>query len=261
MRFEKELQVARSAAMHSGENALGHQSRGVTAEIKPDLSPVTIADRESEKLIAQEILNAFPDDGLLGEEGVSREGSSGRRWIIDPIDGTRDFVRGTSLWAVLIALEVNGRVVLGVSHLPARREMFHAVAGAGAYRNDTRIHASSITSPSQSVLCVNGLNNLYNRPFAGQLLDWMSQFWAVRSMGGCVDAMMLASGQCEAWIENSGAAWDLAPLKILFEEAGAVFMNFDGGDSIYGGNCIGCVPALEPTLRTLLKLPETVARR
>ena len=82
----------------------------------------------------------------------------------------------------------------------------------------------------------------------------MSQFWAVRSMGGCLDAMMLAAGQAEFWIENTAKAWDLAPLKVILEEAGARFLNFDGGSSIHGGDCIACVPALEPEARRLMSL-------
>ncbi|HUS08393.1 MAG TPA: inositol monophosphatase family protein [Bryobacteraceae bacterium] len=254
MRFEKELHLARSIAMHSGELAMGFQQRGVTAESKADLSPVTIADRECESLISKLITEVFPNDGLLGEEGASRPGTSGRTWIIDPIDGTRDFLRGNSLWAVLIGLEVDGEVVAGVSHLPVRREMYSAVKGEGAWLNENPIRISDIGAPSSAVLCMNGMNSMTAQPFAPQVLDWMRQFWAVRSLGGCVDAMMLASGQAEVYIEPKAAAWDLAPLKVILEEAGARFLNFDGGSSIHGGNCAACVPALEPALRDLLGL-------
>src|SRR4051794_2828176 len=112
MKWEKELQVARSAAMHAGDLARGYQTQELKPEAKPDLSPVTIADRECEKLITSEILAAFPEDGLLGEEGTNRPSRNGRKWIIDTIDGTRDFVRGLPWWAVLIGLEVNGEVVV-----------------------------------------------------------------------------------------------------------------------------------------------------
>jgi histidinol phosphatase-like enzyme (inositol monophosphatase family) len=244
MQWERELEVARQAARRAGEIALRHRRQGVTAEDKDDLSPVTIADRESEQAIVQTVLEAFPGDGLLGEEGASREGTSGRRWIIDPIDGTRDYVRGNPAWAVLIGLEAQGEVVAGVSYLPAMGDLFCAAAGAGAYKNDTRVQVSTITEASRAVLCLNGFNALHKRPFASRMLDWMSEFWAVRSMGGCLDAMMVTQGQAEVWIELSSKPWDLAPLKLLVEEAGGRFLNFDGGSSIYGGNCILSVPAL-----------------
>lgn len=105
MPYSQEIETARRIANLSAELALRHQKTGITAENKSDDSPVTIADKECEKLIAKMLLEAFPDDGILGEEGSRKESQNGRRWIIDPIDGTRDFVRGNPLWSVLIALE------------------------------------------------------------------------------------------------------------------------------------------------------------
>ena len=98
---------------------------GIVAETKPDKSPVTQADRECERMIARILSEAFPDDGILGEEGARAESRSGRRWIIDPIDGTRDYVRGNPLWANLIALEADGDVVVGVVNLAGAREALH----------------------------------------------------------------------------------------------------------------------------------------
>ncbi len=256
MPFEKELELARSIALQSGELAMRLQAKGVEAEEKPDLSPVTIADQQCERLISRLLEDAFPEDGLLGEEGSAKPSRNGRRWIIDPIDGTRDFVRGAPLWSVLIGLEVDGIVETGVSYLAPHAEMFFATRGQGAFRNDTRIRVSAVTQVSQAVLCINGLNHMVNRSFAPDLLSWMSQFWSVRSMGGCMDAMMLAAGQVDFWIEDTAKAWDLAPLKVIMEEAGARFQNFDGGSSIYGGDCLAYVPALEQQAHRLVGLPD-----
>ena len=254
MHFDRELEFALRAARKAGEAALWFQRRGVEAETKSDLSPVTLADRESERIICESLAAAFPEDGFLGEEGTSGESRSGRRWIIDPIDGTRDFVRGNPYWAVFIALEAApGEVGLGVCHFPALERSFHALAGGGAYRDGTPIRVSGIERASQAVLCMNGLDRALNQPFAGRLLEWMSQFWAVRSYGGCMDAVMLAAGQADAWIEPCAQPWDIAPLKILIEEAGGRFLNLDGSSSIYGGSCVACVPALEPVVRELLR--------
>jgi histidinol phosphatase-like enzyme (inositol monophosphatase family) len=252
VQFEKELHLLRSMAMHAGELALGYQQKELVAEEKPDLSPVTIADRECERLIASRIGEAFPDDGVLGEEGASRPSKNGRLWIIDPIDGTRDFVRGLPLWSTLIGLEVDGEVVAGVCHVAAQSEMYSAVRGVGAWLNEKPISISKVTEPQFAVACVTALNSCQALPFGSRLLEWMQQFWAVRSLGGCVDAMMVASGRAEIWIEPSAKAWDLAPLKVILEAAGAKFLNFDGGSSIRGGNCIACVPALQPTVRDLI---------
>ena len=104
MAWEREIEVCRSVAHKAGELALQHAARGVRREDKADDSPVTVADRECERLIVSELRAAFPDDGFLGEEGASHAGRSGRRWIVDPIDGTRDFVRGLGTWSNLIGL-------------------------------------------------------------------------------------------------------------------------------------------------------------
>jgi fructose-1,6-bisphosphatase/inositol monophosphatase family enzyme len=260
MKYERELHFARSVAMHAGELAIGYQSRELNPETKPDQSPVTIADRECERLIAQRLEQEFPDDGILGEEGVRKESRNGRRWIIDPIDGTRDFVRRLPLWSVLIGFEVDGEVVAGVSNLAPRKEMYSAIRGGGAWLNDSRIGISGIDRPDNALICVNGMTRLHEVPFADSIVEWMSQFWAVRSLGGCLDAMMVASGYAELWIEMHAKEWDLAPLKIIAEEAGARFINFDGGSSIYGGNGAIFVPALEPAVSQLLATPHTASR-
>lgn len=247
------MQVARSAAMHAGDLAVGYQSQELKPEAKPDLSPVTIADRECEKLLVSEILSAFPDDGVLGEEGSQRASSNGRKWIVDPIDGTRDFVRGLPFWAVLIGLEVDGEVVVGVTHMAAQKRMYHAVKGAGAFCNDRRISVSGIDGASNALACINGLNNVSEFPWAPRLISWMDQFWAVRSVGGCMDAMLLASGHADLWLEAHAQAWDLAAIKLILEEAGARFQNFDGGNSIYGGNGMAYVPSLEMCVQDLLR--------
>jgi histidinol phosphatase-like enzyme (inositol monophosphatase family) len=252
MLWEKELQVARSAAMHAGDLARGYQAQELKPESKLDLSPVTVADRECEKLIVAEILAAFPEDGLLGEEGADRKSRNRRKWIIDPIDGTRDFVRGLPFWAVLIGLEVDGEVVVGVTNMPLQNKMYHAVKSQGAFCNDQRISISGISSPSEALVCVNGINNVTEFPWAEKLLPWLDQFWAIRSLGGCVDAMMLASGHAELWLEAHAKPWDLAALKLILEESGAYFRNFDGGNSIYGENGIAFVPGMESSVKNLL---------
>jgi len=255
MSFEKELDAACRAAAMAGEIALRYRRTGVAAEEKDDLSPVTVADRECEKAIAAALSEAFPGDGLLGEEGASRESSNGRKWIIDPIDGTRDFVRGNRLFANLIGLEVDGVVEVGVVNLPALGELYTAVRGQGAWRDGRRLRASSISSRRQAVACLSSLNAPEWKPYAPRVMDFLSGFWAVRGLGGCGDAMLVAAGQAEIYMEPKVKAWDLAALKIVVEEAGGRFFNFDGGSSIYGGNCVCCAPGLENKIREFLRIP------
>ena|SRR6516225_2178714 len=256
MKFEKELEVARAVAQQAGELALQSRARGFEAKSKPDLSPVTTADRASEQLICSLLEEAFPEDGMLGEEGAVKESHSGRRWIIDPIDGTRDFVRGIPTWGVLIGLEADGDVVVGACNLPALSELYSAARRAGAYRNGAPIRISSIRASDQAVFCLDAFSNIHRHPFGSRLIPWMARFWAVRSFGGCLDAMCVAAGRAEVWIEGEAKPWDFAALKVIAEEAGARFFNFDGGTSIYAGNCVITVPSLEPEIRTFLGVLE-----
>jgi len=253
MAFEHELETANRAARQAGEAALRHWRRGVAAETKADDSPVTVADREAERIIVETLKAEFPDDGFLGEEGTEEDSSSGRRWIIDPIDGTRDFVRGSRVWSVQLALEDGDEIVAGVCHLPALSEAYYAAKGGGAFRNGDPVRVSGISDASGAVLCVNDLDDFHKEPFGGRFIEWVSRFWAVRNPGGAPDAMMVASGIADAWIEPSSKAWDLAPHKIITGEAGGIFRNFDGGSSIYGGNCITCTPALEEEIMRFVR--------
>ena len=249
----KELETGRAIAQRAGEIAMRYFRTGLAFEAKSDDSPVTRADRECEHFIAHAIEQAFPDDGLLGEEGAQKESRSGRRWIIDPIDGTRDFVRGNPTWAVLIGLEAQGEVVAGFAHVAALGELYSASRGGGAFVNGEPMHASAIASISQAVACFDALNSAVRQPFATRLLAWLEPFWAVRSMGGCLDALMVARGQAEIWIETAAKPWDLAPLKIIAEEAGARFFDYQGTPTIYGGNCVICAPGLEEAAWQLLR--------
>lgn len=249
MAYEKEMIVGAGIARRAGELALKIREGNIGVEWKADESPVTIADKACEKLIVQELMTAFPDDGLMGEEGAAQESKNGRRWIIDPIDGTRDFIRGTRAWSVLIGLEQDGKVVAGHAYYPSTQEMYSAAKGEGAFWDGRRIHCSNVQTKSAALLCCNGLGYMHRYPFAHDFVQWISEFWTVRSMGGCVDAVMVASGRVEAWIEAQAQPWDLAPLKIIAEEAGCVTFDFEGNDTIYGGNFVICVPALADEIK------------
>ncbi len=249
MAYERELAVAREAVARAGREALRYWRNNVEVETKEDDSPVSAADRESERVIVAMLQSEFPADGLVGEEGAQRESANGRRWIIDPVDGTRDFVRGSRQWAVQLALEVGrDNVVAGAVHFPALGETYYARRGGGAYLDGEPIRVSTITDVSRAVLCVNDLGRLAGTGLGNRFLEWSARFWCIRNPGGSPDAMLVAAGRAEGWIEPHAKEWDMAPHKIITEEAGGVFRNFDGGSSIYGGDCITCNPHLEEEL-------------
>lgn len=253
--YEREATLARQIAVEAGSIALRYMQQGVSAEMKGDDSPVTIADREAEKAIVALLEKHFPDDGVMGEEGAARVGTSGRRWIIDPVDGTRDFVRGTERWAVLMGLEEfeGGPVLCGVAYFPVLEKSYVGILGGGAWCNDVRLRGSQISDIRKAIVHVNGLIKPDKMPYRDRLLDWCSQCFAVRSMGGGPDAMLLAEGKSDIWIEPDCKPWDLAPLKVILEEAGVRFFNKDGGSDIYGNNALACSPGLEDEVWKLIR--------
>ena len=254
MMFEREINLAKLLVQEAGAMALDYQRQGVKAEAKQDDSPVTAADRACEKLIVERLQREFPDDGVLGEEGSNRPTKNGRKWIIDPIDGTKDFVRGIPLWAVLIGLEQDGEIVAGAAHSPRQGLLLWAVRGEGAWAGESRLHVSNRSNPGQAVLAFNGFNKRGVPELAPRLLPWVQRFWAVRGLGGAVDAMLVAQGQADVWIEPNAAPWDLAPFQLLIEEAGGKFASFTGDRTIYGGNAYACAPGLEGYVQELTSI-------
>jgi histidinol phosphatase-like enzyme (inositol monophosphatase family) len=250
--YERELVFGRELAKKAGALALKYRKGEIGIETKADESPVTIADKECEKLIVAAIEKEFPLDGVLGEEGATKDTGNGRKWIVDPIDGTRDFIRGTGAWSVLIGLEEAGEVVAGFAYFPATGEMYSAAKNRGAYCNDERIRVSDIKDRSKALICVNGFSLLRRYSFSEHLLEYLERCWTVRSMGGCLDAMLVASGRADGWFEAQAKPWDLAPLKIIAAEAGAVTFDFAGEDTIYGGNYVICTPGMADDMKELV---------
>ncbi len=260
MRYEREVEFARRAAALAGDNALRIRASGIVADQKPDLSPVTNADRDNERLIRELIESEFPEDGILGEEGARKASASGRRWIIDPIDGTRDFVRGNRFWCILIALMEDDESVVGVAHFPKLDETYWAARGQGSYRNGERLHVSAVDQLESAVLSPNGLHAVAAEPYAPRLVDFMSRFWAVRSVGGGLDAGLLASGLVDVWFERKAEPWDLAPLQVIIEEAGGVYFAMDGSRRCDAGNAVACTPGLEREVREFFLAGEAKSR-
>ncbi|SPE33986.1 Histidinol-phosphate phosphatase [Candidatus Sulfopaludibacter sp. SbA6] len=255
MNYQRELEFARRVAVAAGDNAKHIRASGITAETKPDASPVTIADKENERLIREAIEREFPDDGILGEEGSSKAGSSSRRWIIDPIDGTRDFVRGNRFWCVLIAIEEADESLAGVAHFPMLDETYWAARGSGSYLNQERLYVSAIDSIDACVFSPDGLHLIQARPYLPRVTELMQRSWAVRSYGGALDACLLAAGKAEIWFEPKVEVWDLAALKLIIEEAGGAFFALDGSRRIDRGTAIGCAPGIATYVREAFGIP------
>ncbi len=205
------------------------RSRDLQVETKPDLTPVTEADRDVEQALRERLARERPDDGMLGEE-TGETGRSTRRWIVDPIDGTRNYTRGVPVWATLIALQADGVVRLGVVSAPALGRRWHAERGGGAWADDDRVRVSSVRQVDDAVLSFSldrGVPAL------------ATQSWNARAFGDFWAHMLVAEGAADGAIDAVGVSlWDLAAIQVIVEEAGGTFTDFDGAGRIDGGSAI-----------------------
>ena len=226
--WRNRYEVALGAAQQAGDFALQYFDQGIAVEWKPDHSPVTMADRGSEDLIRKILLGAFPNDGFLGEERGATPGASGYRWIIDPIDGTRSFVRGIPIWATMIGLEHKGELIAGVVRVPAMKQVFHALRGAGAFRDERRIQVSNIATLDKSHLYYSSIRYFQRAGREAQFLDMVRQTERQRGFGDFYGFMMIAQGSGEIMIEHGVHSWDLAAIVPIIEEAGGKLTTWDG---------------------------------
>jgi len=235
--MDKRLETAIAAARAAGEVARRYFRTNVTVERKADRSPVTIADRECERRIIEVLSGAFPDYGVVGEEFGTRPGA-GPCWIVDPIDGTKSFIRGIPYFATLIGLEEDGEVTLGVIYAPVVDDLLYARKGEGAFDRSGRLHVSERRTLAQSMIVFGGLNVLRGAgywPAVEELVDGSAR---QRGYGDYFGHTFVARGQAEVMMETDLKPWDMAALKIVVEEAGGRFTDFDGVPTIYGGTAV-----------------------
>jgi histidinol phosphatase-like enzyme (inositol monophosphatase family) len=238
------LELALAAAHEAGDITLDYFRRDdIEVERKADDSPVTAADRQAEMHLRERIAAAFPEDAILGEEFPERPGSSGYRWIVDPIDGTKSFIHGVPLYGTLVGVEHEGVSILGVINIPALDECVYAAAGQGAwYRHGAappRPAKVSARGPlSQGLFLTSevatfdsiGRRDAYERLQAAARLS--------RCWGDCYGYLMVATGRAEVMVDPVVAVWDLAALLPVIEEAGGTFTDWQGRRSIRSGQSI-----------------------
>jgi histidinol-phosphatase len=250
--LDRALAAAVEAARAAGAIALRYYHGGFDVTIKPDQTPVTQADREAEQAIVAIVGRAFPDVGVLGEE-FGAQGSRERRFIIDPIDGTKNFVRGIPIWATLIALEDAGEIVAGVIHNPVTGDMYTARRGGGAHHNGEAIRVSTASSLNQAYLIHAGLNILRRGASWDGFLRLVDATDRQRGFGDYLGYPLVAAGKAEIYLEADLKPWDLAPCKIVVEEAGGRFTDFDGRPTIYTGTALATNGSLHDVVLSLLR--------
>jgi histidinol-phosphatase len=234
---QRALDAAVEAARAAGEVALKYYRGGFEVMLKPDDTPVTQADREAELAIVELLGRAFPDYGVLGEE-FGGAGSRDRRWIIDPIDGTKNFVRRIPIWATLIALEEHGEITVGVIHNPVTGDLFSARRGGGAFLNGEPIHVSGASELSRSFLVHAGLGTVRRAGRWNEFLRLSDATARQRGFGDYLGYALVAEGKADLYAELDLKPWDLAPCKLVVEEAGGRFTDWDGRPTIYTGTAL-----------------------
>ncbi|TMA54540.1 MAG: histidinol phosphate phosphatase [Deltaproteobacteria bacterium] len=210
----------------------------MTVEIKADRTPVTRADRECEAKIVEVLSARFPDHGFLGEELGERSSRSQARWIIDPIDGTKNFIRGISFFATLIALEEEGEVTTGVMYAPALNDLLYARKGQGAFANDRQVHVSEVADLRAAMLIHGGLKDLKVRPCWQPFLRLVDATSRQRGFGDALGHSLVICGQAEVALVPEIKPWDVAATKIIVTEAGGRYSDFVGTPSIYTGSAV-----------------------
>ena len=226
-----------AAARAGAEVARAHFRRGVEATTKPDGSPVTDADREAEETIVAHLRRAFPGHGFLGEE-LGADGPAAARFIIDPIDGTRNYVRGIPFWATLLALEEDGAITAGVVCQPMTGDLHVARRGGGAFLNGERLRVSTVDRLDRAMLVHPSLTLLRG---AGRWVPFVRLIDATRRQRGFGDFLCfttIAEGRADVGLGLNVKAWDLAPLSLLVEEAGGRFTDLAGVASMESGHAL-----------------------
>jgi histidinol phosphatase-like enzyme (inositol monophosphatase family) len=256
--LQSRLDFALAVAREASDLILRYyQHPELAVERKGDESPVTAADRGAEELIRARLAVAFPADGVLGEEFPEKPGTSGFRWILDPVDGTKSFVHGVPLFGTLIGVEHLGQCVIGVCRFPALDEVVYAATGKGAWWQTgsepaRRAQVSSVTELKDALFCQ---TNFLRWETVGRwqaMLQLLRSVGLARGWGDCYGHILVATGRAEIMVDPSLNPWDAAALVPILQEAGGCFVDWTGETTIYGGNGISVVPALKSQVLNIL---------
>jgi histidinol-phosphatase len=246
------LHAAAEVARKAGDAACLLYRSDIGVETKSDGSPVTIADRSAERIAREWIESRFPDDGILGEEEGEVRSGARRRWILDPIDGTKTFVAGVPLWGTLIAVAEGEEILAGAAYFPAVGELVVAAPGEGCWWNDTRCRVSATSALADATLLA---TDTRFRSTPGRRERWESltaNVRMVRTWGDCYGYLLVATGRADVMVDDRMNPWDAAALQPIIVEAGGVFTDWRGRATAFGGDSIATNSALSAIVRETL---------
>lgn len=238
MSVRSDLRLALELADIADRIAMGrYLAADLVVETKPDMTPVSEADRAAEAAIRDHLAEVRPGDGILGEEfGHTERGD--RTWILDPIDATKNYVRGFPVWGSLIALQERGEITVGVVSAPALGQRWWAGRGEGSWCNSRRLQVSSVAQMEDAQLSFNSITEFEDQGLGKQGLELSRRCWRTRGLGDFWSFMLVAEGAVDIAVEPIAAIWDLAPLGVIVEEAGGRFTDLSGDRRIDGGNAV-----------------------
>lgn len=235
--YAEELAFAHHLADRAGEMALSYFRHDPQVTWKPDATPVTEADIAVEAMIRQELGARFPGDAIRGEEG-GVEGESDRMWIVDPIDGTRNYAAGIQIWANLLALKVEGEYVLGLANAPAIGERYAAIRGMGATWNGEPMRVSPVDRIADGMVVFGDVEAWIGTSQHDRFMGVVAGAQRSRGFGDFWGHMLVARGAAVAMIEPQLSEWDFAPLVVIVEEAGGRMTQIDGLPPAHGGSLV-----------------------
>lgn len=234
----KDLDLAHELADIADRMTLSRfRASDLVVDTKPDMTPVTEADRAVEEALRERLARDRPDDAVLGEE-FGLEGESHRRWIVDPIDGTKNYVRGIPVFATLIALALGDEAAIGLVSAPALGRRWWARRGGGAHLNGEVIHVSGVVRLADAQLSYNDLRSFAEHGHAEGAGRLAATVWRVRGFGDFWSHVMVAEGSVDVAVEPIVMPWDLAPLQVIVQEAGGRFTDLEGGTGFTGGSVL-----------------------
>ena len=259
--LSERLDFAVRAAIEAGGLTMRYfRSPSLAVDAKPDNSPVTRADKEAEEMLREHIAREFPDDGIVGEEFGVQDGSSDYRWYLDPIDGTKSFVRGIPLFGTMVGLECKDEAVAGVMVFPAMKELVFAGKGLGAWWCDDlspddrkKASVSKVSRLSEACLSVNSASEFQRIGKEAAYRKLSLAMGLSRGYPDCYGHYLVATGRIEIMIDPVVNAWDNAPLKPIMEEAGGRFTDLDGNATIHGGSGISSNGAMHDEVVAMFK--------
>jgi histidinol-phosphatase len=253
-RLQEYVEFAVRTAHEAGRLTLGYFRTELQPEMKADDTPVTMADRKAEELIRRRIEQRFPGHRIVGEEfGATGADASAPCWWVDPIDGTKAFVRGVPLYGVLIGLEIEKRIVAGAAYFPALDEMLYAADGAGCFLNGRRCRVSSAENLSRGVV---SFTNAAGFKAAGRDAAWQRVLDVAYHSVGWSDAYghaLVAAGRLELMLDPIMNPYDCGPFPVILREAGGYFGDWSGNETIYGNEALSTTRDLLPEVLRLIR--------